>query len=155
MKRVDLIKTLKMVKFVRRMVLVPTEYNNNLRIFVEVCALNSIKISKLFSFMFVLGYQMFMNYVEKVNVKSIPQMMVMTKYIREAFTDIVQYEEKEWFVDANSVLVMVDLCKKYNIDMVDLCNYITKNKFSLMDSTHLMTPNKMEAIIDVYRDRHL
>ena len=155
MKKERLLRYLKLVNLIQVPVGVPREYYNNLQIFIEMCAINGIDIPRFFTFIFCMGYEMFENFYHQGDINSIPEMLTVVKYMRDMFIDVMKYQGKEWFLDARSVKLLFKLQRVHKLDIDHLYEWISEHKETLLGKSHLITPSKLEAIVEYYLQRDI
>jgi len=153
-RRQGLLKYLKLFNLVFTKIGIPREFYNDLQIFCEICAVQGIQVPKFFTFIFGLGYELMLNFYQRADVKTIPQMLTLVRYMRSMFDEVLQYSGKEWFMDSKSFKVIIRLCKQHSIKINDLFTYIDQNREILLgEGKFLLTPAKVEAIIEYYLRR--
>lgn len=148
-----LIRHLKTSRFIYTKLGIPLEHYNNLNIFIEACGVNGLRVPKLFTFIFGLGYELFENCFRRANMKSIANMIHITRYMRMMFDDILKYGGREWFMDSKSYFTIRERCIEHNINESELFEYIDANKLLLLGESLLITKEKAESIIEHYLRR--
>lgn len=154
-RHISLIKYLKSMNVVFSRIGIPAEFYNNLNIFVEICAIQGLRVPKLFTFIFGIGYELFLNFYNRADSRTIPEMLIVTRYMRELFDEVLQYQGREWFMESGSYMKIKELCEKHQIDEKLLFDYIDQNRQVLLGSKFLITPAKVEAIVEYYLQRNL
>lgn len=148
--RIDLLNWLKLKKVVYERVKCPMSIHLSLTSFVTQCAINRIKLSNLTSFIYNMGYLLFESCFKIHGIYSIYQMEMVAKYINIALPEIIQYEPKGWFLNADSLPFLVRECKKHDVDIDAFIEFVTDNKEEIIGQGHLFTKNKLEAALAAY-----
>ncbi len=152
----SLIKFLKYHGMIYTKVGIPREFYNDLQIYIELCARNGISVTKLFTFVFGIGYELFMNFFNRGDIKSMPEMLCCVRFMRNMFDEIMEYHGKEWFMDSKSFKCILKLCKEHNEDPCDFFDFIDQNKSVMIgDEKLLLTSEKVEAIFEYYLRRDI
>lgn len=154
-RHISLINYLKSMNLVFARIGIPAEFYNSLNIFVEICAVQGLHVPKLFTFIFGIGYELFLNFYNRGDMRTIPEMLTVTKYMREMFDEVLQYQGREWFMESGSYMKIKELCEKHTINEKDLFSFIDKNRAVLLGGKFLITPAKVEAIIEYYLQRDI
>ena len=150
---IKLIKYLKMDNASYYKIAIPRTMVNELNILVEMCAINGVHLTKCFTFIFGMGYELFSNFYHRGNIKNITEMLTCVKYMRNMFEEIMSYQGKEWFMNSASYMVIHNKCLEYKLNPEDIFKFIDENRTVMFGNNLLMTPEKAEAIITVYRKR--
>lgn len=154
-RHISLIKYLKSMNVVFSRIGIPAEFYNNLNIFVEICAIQGLHVPKLFTFIFGIGYELFLNFYNRSDTRTIPEMLIVTRYMRELFDEVLQYQGREWFMESASYMKIKELCEKHHINEKELFTYIDQNRADLLGGKFLITAAKVEAIVEYYLQRNL
>lgn len=149
--RLNLLKHLRSVNRQFMKVMMPAELYNDLHIFVEMCAYNGINVPRFFSYVFNIGYELFSSYYHQGNMKSLSEMIVITKYMHKMFREVLQYQGREWFLNPEAVISITKLCRKHNKDIQEFFSFIDTHKQELLGvDNFLITKVKAEAIFEIF-----
>jgi len=150
-RRIELLKYLKIQKMIHVRVGLPAEFYNNVKIFLTLCAGNGLNLSKMFMFMFGIGYEMVLHFLKRGSYTSVNEMIITTRYMRDMFEEVIQYQGKEWFMDAKSFKAIIAACKKHKVEPDELFDYIDSNRGAMLgEHKLLMTAGKVEAMVEYF-----
>lgn len=155
-KSIQLNKYLRIINTVFMKVGVPTEFFNQIQIFVEICAINGVNLPKLFTFIFGLGYELMFSFYNRGGIKVVSEMLIIVRYMRAMFDEILQYQGREWFFESKSYLKLNELCEKHTVSPKKIFLFIDENRVDMLgDGKFLITAEKVEAIFEYYLQRNI
>ena len=129
---------------------VPIEMYNDIMIMVEYACINGFRVSQVFTFIFGIGYELFVKYYRDFDIKTSGEMLSMLQFMRNNSTEMAKAYEEEWFMSNMAVIYLNKMVRKHDIDIDKLDKFINDNKMILLGNSKVINKIKVEIIVEKY-----